>query len=139
MIFVKVFNTQLLPGVSHSTPTLMLFTSGNQSERIKFFLTDSPLVPVVLGHPWLTPHNPTVDWNQSSISAWSKECYAPCLVSACSAASCVSLQDEMVNLSNVPREFHNMKEVFSKSRAASLPLHLPYDCAIDRVPGTSPP
>ncbi len=31
------------------------------------------------------------------------------------------------------------KEVFSKSRAASLPPHRPYDCAIDLVPGTSPP
>ncbi len=29
--------------------------------------------------------------------------------------------------------------VFSKSRAASLPPHRPYDCAIDLLPGTSPP
>ncbi len=29
--------------------------------------------------------------------------------------------------------------MFSKSRAASLPPHRPYDCAIDLLPGTSPP
>ncbi|XP_016115469.1 tripartite motif-containing protein 16-like [Sinocyclocheilus grahami] len=44
-----------------------------------------------------------------------------------------------VNLSNVPEEYLDLKEVFSKSRAASLPPHRPYDCAIDLVPGTSPP
>ncbi len=49
------------------------------------------------------------------------------------------LQDEMGNLSNVPEEYLDLKEVFSKSRAASLPPHRPYDCAIDLVPGMSPP
>ncbi|KAI2644393.1 Transposon Tf2-6 polyprotein [Labeo rohita] len=33
----------------------------------------------------------------------------------------------------------DLKEVFSKSRAASLPPHRPYDCAIELLPGTSPP
>ncbi len=45
----------------------------------------------------------------------------------------------MGNLSNVPEEYLDLKEVFSKSRAASLPPHRPYDCAIDLVPGMSPP
>ncbi len=31
------------------------------------------------------------------------------------------------------------EQVFSKSRASSLPPHCPYDCAIDLLPGTSPP
>jgi len=35
------------------------------------------------------------------------------------------------------QEYLNLKEVFSKSRAASLPLHRPYDCATDLLPGTS--
>ncbi|XDV13693.1 hypothetical protein PO909_002052 [Leuciscus waleckii] len=45
------------------------------------------------------------------------------------------LQEESVNLSNVPAEYLDLKEVFSKSRAASLPPHRPYDCAIDLMPG----
>ncbi len=40
---------------------------------------------------------------------------------------------------NVPSEYRDLKGVFSKSRAASLPPHRPYDCAIDLLPGTSPP
>ncbi|XP_059358653.1 uncharacterized protein LOC132097006 [Carassius carassius] len=45
------------------------------------------------------------------------------------------MQEEAVNLSNVPEEYQDLREVFSKSRAASLPPHRPYDCAIDLVPG----
>ncbi|KAL0185367.1 hypothetical protein M9458_021064, partial [Cirrhinus mrigala] len=43
-------------------------------------------------------------------------------------------RNESVNLSNVPKEYLDLKEVFSKSMAASLPPHHPYDCAIDLVP-----
>ncbi len=53
--------------------------------------------------------------------------------------SCSPLQNEAVNLSNVPAEYHDLKEVFSKSRASSLPPRSPYNCAIDLVPGKSPP
>lgn len=60
-------------------------------------------------------------------------------MSACPSVSCSLLQDEVVNLSNVPAEYRDLKEVFIKSRAASLPPHRPYDCAIDLVPGMSQP
>ncbi|KAL1277101.1 hypothetical protein QQF64_023774 [Cirrhinus molitorella] len=42
--------------------------------------------------------------------------------------------DEHTDLSNVPREYLDLKGVFSKSRAASLPLLRSYDCAIDLLP-----
>ncbi len=130
---VSALNAKPLSDITHSTIPVTLITSGNHTETVDFFIT------VVLGHPWLTRHNPSVNWGQSSVSAWSEECYASCLVSACSPVSCVSLQDEAVNLSNVPKEYLDLREVFSKSRAASLPPHRPYDCAIDLVPGMSPP
>ncbi|KAI7808450.1 Pol polyprotein [Triplophysa rosa] len=43
------------------------------------------------------------------------------------------------DLTGVPEEYHDLRTVFSKSRATSLPPHRPYDCAIDLLPGTSPP
>uniref|UniRef100_A0A9J8CTZ9 Retrotransposon gag domain-containing protein n=1 Tax=Cyprinus carpio carpio TaxID=630221 RepID=A0A9J8CTZ9_CYPCA len=49
------------------------------------------------------------------------------------------MQEKAVNLSNVPQQYQDLREVFSKSRTASLPPHCPYDCAIDLVPGKSPP
>ncbi len=75
----------------------------------------------------------------NSVFAWSEYCHASCLLSACSSVSCSVLQDEQTDLSNVPCEYLDLKGVFSKSRAASLPPHRPYDCAIDLLPGTSPP
>ncbi|KAL0161239.1 hypothetical protein M9458_044964, partial [Cirrhinus mrigala] len=138
-ITVNALNGQALPDITHTTGPVTLVTSGNHSESITLLLTPSPLAPIVLGHPWLVQHNPRVDWGHNSVSAWSDSCYASCLVTACSSVSCSLLQNESVNLSNVPEEYRDLKEVFSKSRAASLPPHHPYDCAIDLVPGTSPP
>ncbi len=48
------------------------------------------------------------------------------------------LQGEPVDLANVPEAYHDLRAVFSKSRASSLPPHRPYDCAIELLPGTSP-
>ncbi|KAG1935767.1 retrotransposable element [Pimephales promelas] len=55
-------------------------------------------------------------------------------ISAEKTSSTPTLLPEAGDLSNVPEEFHDLKEVFSKSRAASLPPHRPYDCAIDLMP-----
>ncbi|KAL0151309.1 hypothetical protein M9458_053500, partial [Cirrhinus mrigala] len=41
------------------------------------------------------------------------------------------MQGEPVDLSGMPTEYSDLKEVFSKSRAAFHPPHRPYDCAID--------
>ena len=60
-------------------------------------------------------------------------------MSACSSVPVSVFQEKAVDLSNVPEEYQDLREVFSKSRAASLPPHRPYDCAIDLVPGESPP
>ncbi|TKS65685.1 Retrovirus-related Pol polyprotein [Collichthys lucidus] len=35
--------------------------------------------------------------------------------------------------------YHELREVFNKAKATSLPPHRPYDCAIDLLPGTAPP
>ncbi|KAI2642383.1 Transposon Tf2-9 polyprotein [Labeo rohita] len=127
---------------STSAPDVQELISLNNAcmdQQEEHLLTSSPLAPIVLGHPWVIHHNPRVDWGHNSVSVWSDSCYASCLVSSCSSVSCSLLQNLPVNLSNVPKEYLDLKEVFSKSRAASLPPHHPYDCAIDLVPGTSPP
>ncbi|KAK7879248.1 hypothetical protein WMY93_033967 [Mugilogobius chulae] len=43
------------------------------------------------------------------------------------------------DLSTVPSEYHDLGEVFNKSKALSLPPHRPYDCAIDLLPGAPLP
>ncbi|KAK3531634.1 hypothetical protein QTP70_025874, partial [Hemibagrus guttatus] len=39
----------------------------------------------------------------------------------------------------IPREYHELREVFSKDRATQLPPHHPWDCAIDLLPNAMPP
>ncbi|KAI2650240.1 Transposon Tf2-6 polyprotein [Labeo rohita] len=42
-------------------------------------------------------------------------------------------------LAQVPSEYADLIEVFSKTRAAALPPHRPYDCTIELLSGTCPP
>ncbi len=128
------------PLLYHSTPSVSLVVSGNHHEVIELYLLDSPGAPVVLGHPWLVQHNPHVDWSGNSVLSWSQSCLASCLGAALSPGSLSSVfQVETADLSGVPTEYHDLCRVFSRSRATSLPPHRPYDCAIDLLPGTSPP
>ncbi len=139
-ISVHSLNGLLLSSITHSTPSVSLVVSGNHHEVIELYLLDSPGAPVVLGHPWLVQHNPHVDWSGNSVLSWSQSCLASCLGAALSPGSLSSVfQVETADLSGVPTEYHDLCRVFSRSRATSLPPHRPYDCAIDLLPGTSPP
>ncbi|KAK3572382.1 hypothetical protein QTP86_032681 [Hemibagrus guttatus] len=40
---------------------------------------------------------------------------------------------------HLPQAYAEFREVFSKERAARLPAHQPWDCAIDLLPNASPP
>ncbi|KAL0154966.1 hypothetical protein M9458_049229, partial [Cirrhinus mrigala] len=138
-IAVHALNGQTLPTITTITEPITLTVSGNHRESISFYILDSPHAPVVLGHPWLIKHNPRIDWQLRAVSEWSVKCHESCLVSACPSVSESVLQEKAADLCNVPAEYLDLKEVFSKSRAASLPPHRPYDCAIELLPGTSPP
>ncbi|KAG1935922.1 retrotransposable element [Pimephales promelas] len=129
-----------LTEITQSTKLVKLTISGNHTEEIRFLLIHSPSAPVVLGHTWLVKHNPHIDWILNSVLAWSPFCLSQCLMSASSPLMSVfTPQEEPVNLANVPEVYHDLRAVFSRSQAASLPPHRPYDCAIELLPGTSPP
>lgn len=108
----------------------------NHLEEISLHLIDSPEFPVVLGFPWLRRHNPHIDWATGSILEWGPTCHATCIFPS-SPTKPESL--DPVELSNVPSEYLDLKEVFSKKRACTLPPHRPYDCSIDLLAGSSPP
>ncbi|KAL7879147.1 hypothetical protein AOLI_G00101210 [Acnodon oligacanthus] len=44
----------------------------------------------------------------------------------------------MLDLSGVPRDYWQLKEVFSKEKAQILPPHRELDCAINLPPGATP-
>lgn len=62
---VPALSGQRLPDISHVSEPLSL--SGNHTERICFFTFKAPLMPLVLGHPWLVLHNPRIDWEKGKV------------------------------------------------------------------------
>uniref|UniRef100_A0A671X748 Gypsy retrotransposon integrase-like protein 1 n=1 Tax=Sparus aurata TaxID=8175 RepID=A0A671X748_SPAAU len=137
---VLALDSRQLDIVTHKTEPLKLTLSGNHQEHIELYVIKSPLTPIVLGLPWLTKHNPHIDWTTSTIRSWSNLCHAHCLHSATPERSPSAPEPpEEIDLTNVPAEYHDLREVFSKDRALSLPPHRPYDCAIDLLPGSPLP
>ena len=128
----------VLGTVTHQTRPVRMLLSGNHYETISFHILKSPHIPLILGYPWLRRHNPHINWTTGSILGWSPGCHQVCLKQA-SAPQPRSSTFPSPDLSRVPPEYHDFREVFSKAKATSLPPHRPYDCAIDLQPGTSPP
>lgn len=135
---VRAMNGHLLGTVSHITAPVTMLLSGNHQEVIQFHLLHSPGQPLLLGYPWLRQQNPHLDWETGTISEWGRECHRTCLKGAVLPVNTESARSAP-DLSNVPVCYHSLRDVFNKSRATSLPPHRPYDCAIDLLPGTTPP
>lgn len=125
--------------VTHKTSSLRLVISGNHQEQISFHLISAAQTPLVLGFPWLKTHNPNIDWSAGKIRGWSAHCHSVCLRSALPSTGGATTLEEIKppDLSKIPPEYHDLREVFDKDRAMSLPPHHPYDCAIDLLSGAS--
>ncbi|KAI3373269.1 hypothetical protein L3Q82_006572 [Scortum barcoo] len=48
-------------------------------------------------------------------------------------------QGNFPDLSRIPPCYHDLREMFNKAKATSLPPHRPWDCAIDLLPGAPIP
>ena len=55
------------------------------------------------------------------------------------SANSTSVSEEAPELSNVPKEYHDFADVFSKAKAEKLAPHWPYNLKINLEEGTSPP
>uniref|UniRef100_A0A3P9KPU5 Gypsy retrotransposon integrase-like protein 1 n=2 Tax=Oryzias latipes TaxID=8090 RepID=A0A3P9KPU5_ORYLA len=131
---------KLLSKITQRTEPIQLISSGNHREYHQFFITDSPQTPVILGFSWLRQHNPQIDWSKSRVVNWSTFCMANCLHSALPTSGAAKFpEQEDVDLSKVPSCYHDLKTVFSKSKACALPPHRPYDCAIELLSGAPLP
>ena len=68
--------------ISHQTQTiLLLFNEGDQrhEEELKFEIIDAPQFGIILGMPWLTLHNPCINWADRHVSFDSEWCIQECL------------------------------------------------------------
>ena len=135
---VRALDGHLLGTITSITSPISMMISGNHRETICFHLLRSPNQPLILGSPWLRLHNPHLDWVSGTIKEWGERCHQTCLHSASLHRSPVP-PASAIDVSNVPECYHDLREVFNKSKAMSLPPHRPYDCSIDLLPGTTPP
>uniref|UniRef100_A0A3B5QX72 CCHC-type domain-containing protein n=1 Tax=Xiphophorus maculatus TaxID=8083 RepID=A0A3B5QX72_XIPMA len=137
---VQAIDGHVLHQVKLETEPVRLIVGGNHQESISFLIINSPNIPVILGATWLRLHNPHIDWVHGLVLGWSTHCLSTCLQAANHPGPVPlgpPVQDP--DLSGIPKDYHDLKEVFSKHRATSLPPHRPYDCAINLLPGTCPP
>uniref|UniRef100_A0A671YIT6 Gypsy retrotransposon integrase-like protein 1 n=1 Tax=Sparus aurata TaxID=8175 RepID=A0A671YIT6_SPAAU len=120
----------------------------NHKEVIRFYLFKSSSHSLILGQSWLLTHNPHIDWRTGEIRGWGDSCTKTCLeppyqkdeVTEINLFSTHPATDaEFPDLNSVPTCYHHLRQVFSKTKALSLPPHRPYDCAIDLIPGSTIP
>lgn len=126
--------------VSHITQELHLQTGALHREIIQFYVFHAPYIPVISGLPWLCKHDPQIFWRTNQIARWRDCCHSKCLVQvAPSPIRVITLPARRTSLNNLPSEYHDLSEAFSKINASKLPPHRASDCAIDLLPGSTPP
>ncbi|KAL0185425.1 hypothetical protein M9458_021122, partial [Cirrhinus mrigala] len=129
------------PGqVQYTTSGLQLTTGFLHTETISFYLIQAPCNPVILGLPWLKQHEPQISWSEGEITQWSDRCFPHCFPTLNPKIFDVAsvIVDSPI-ADNIPSVYHDLAEAFSKSRATQLPPHRTSDCAIELLPGTTPP
>ncbi|KAK3573221.1 hypothetical protein QTP86_015130 [Hemibagrus guttatus] len=127
--------------LTHQTELLEFQVGLFHQERLVFYVTSSPANPVILGFPWLRQHDPQISWHTGELVHWSATCLSKCLHEPVSRPCLASGVEDSAPLASghVPHVYGDFLEVFSKERAARLPSHRAWDCAIDLLPNTSPP
>ena len=133
--------------VTHKTELLKVIVDDHH-ELMNFHLFHSHQHPLILGFPWLKEHNPHINWQTGEILGWGKDCANHCgfnsvqgkdMTSINQVSLNVTTEPETSDLRSVPSCYHHLREVFSKTKAMSLPPHRLYDCAIDLIPGSTIP
>lgn len=130
LVPTSAFDGHLQGTVTHQTVPVHMLLSGNYHEIIPFHILQSPQLPLILGYPWLRRHNPNIDWATGSILGWSSSCHTVCLKQATAPQPSPS-PSSTPDLSGVLVDYDDFREVFSKAKVTSLPLHLPYHCTIN--------
>ncbi|KAK3515261.1 hypothetical protein QTP70_013039 [Hemibagrus guttatus] len=110
-------------------------------EQLVFYVTSSPANPVILGFPWLRRHDPQISWRSGELVRWSPTCLKECLHERVSRPCRTSCVKETIPAAHghIPHAYADFQEIFSEKRAARLPSHQAWDCAIDLLPNASPP
>jgi len=118
--------------VQDTTTDLSLQVGALHTETTRLFVIHSPHNPIILALPWLQDHNPQISWREKQIIGWDPTCYSKCLKPTTLIPVKTTFTTQEINAApNVPPEYVDLMEVFSKTKASQLPPHQPSDCAIE--------
>ena len=141
---LTVIDGRQLRSVTHQTRLLHVSIADIQF-RAKFFLIDSPVYPIVLGMAFLKQANPFIDWQTLTIAARPSIASLKVADQPSVAQLAATQIDEVGSPSKLfdeterprhavqlPSQYVEFADVFSKQGAETLPPHRPgVDCAIN--------
>ncbi len=67
--------------IRHLSSPLKLRIGCLHTEEIVFMVLEGSTADVILGRPWMSQHNPEVNWDTGEILRWSESCFHTCLSS----------------------------------------------------------
>ncbi len=133
-------NTLIGEGITHQTQTLTMTVGLFHQESISLYVVNSPKHEIILGHPWLSVHDPNISWHHGELRQWSMFCINHCFAIRPQPCFSTSIESpETHKTINIPSCYNDLSEVFSKTKATRLPPHRPGDCAIELLPNAMPP
>ncbi|KAL0167369.1 hypothetical protein M9458_039213, partial [Cirrhinus mrigala] len=140
-IKIKTIDDALIgDGITHQTKTLTLKVGLLHHESISFYVVDSPKHEAILGFPWLSIHDPNISWYHGELTHWSTFCQKNCFSVKPQPCYATTVESPITHKTvTIPSCYNDLLEVFSKTEAAQLPPHRPWDCAIDLLPNAMPP
>ncbi len=133
----------------HSVGPLQLQIGQLHQEEIHLLVLEGSTVDIILGRPWLVQHDPHLSWKTGEVLKWGNSCFPHCFPRLPRPLTSVPVQLPIHSTSvespiekqsvNVPSSYSHFSNVFCPRRAAQLPPHRPWDCAIDLFPGEPVP
>ncbi|KAJ1098499.1 hypothetical protein NDU88_003610 [Pleurodeles waltl] len=140
---IQAVDGKLLTGgpITLQTVPLTIICEGkNQRKKHKEELIldviHAPQYGIILGLPWLTHHNPEINWAERKIMFSLVLCKEHCLQWAQESevrhSYIATAAEKEVQL---PKQYSSYEDVFDEKEAENLPPHRSYDCQIDLVPG----
>ena len=133
---------------------------GDHSKQIAMAMSNLSTHPIILGYDWLRKHNPQIDWKMKTLQFMCENEHIPGLLdpeiddeeveperlfmidyeyfrnlSTDIAITAGELKQTKTFKEIVPEAYHEYKDVFTKEMFNELPLHQPWDHAIELLPG----
>ncbi|KAI2645887.1 Transposon Tf2-9 polyprotein [Labeo rohita] len=126
--------------VQNITEVIQMHVGALHKESIQFYTIQSAHHSLILGLSWLRKHDPRIAWREGKLLQWSAFCQNNCISPIQpSSNDPPSLPDANLDTAKLPTEYQDLQLAFSKEKATQLPPHRSVDCAIELLPGQSPP